>query len=173
MVRTTFQPISSGTFLSASSQNLLFLDSSLPCQPPAWGHRALKSLIGWSYGTARGSISMPVGLKMGNSALVLSTIHILPLFQLWPKLRTSDSRVRLNSSPSQFCRQRTCQHSSFQPVSLRWLPSCPRWSWRAGSSSFLASVLLLVHFLRFFLSLCIGTLGKWRPWAIRSSKNKL
>ena len=35
---------------------------------------------------------------MGVSALVLSTIHILLLFQLWPKLRTSDSRVCLNSS---------------------------------------------------------------------------
>ena len=161
MVRTTFQPISSGTFLSFFSKpvhfwipaflvNLLLEDtpkkkeaqwpigygvglrikrSSVRIRP--WLLRwvlgqgsllplsqgeaftlasisflailvkyilAKKSLIGWSYRTARGSISTSVGLKMGNSALVLSTIHLLPLFQLWPKLRTSDSRVRLNSS---------------------------------------------------------------------------
>ena len=55
------------------------------------------------------------------------------------------------------------QHSFLQPVSLRWLPS---WDGIvAGSeSSFLASLLHVVcflpFFLRFSLSLCIGTLGK-------------
>ena len=40
----------------------------------------------------------------------------------------------------------------FQPVSLRCLRSCPRWSWRAGSSSFLASILLIVRFMLFFFA---------------------
>ena len=43
-------------------------------------------------------ISTLVGLKMGISALVLTTTPHLPLFQLWPKLRTSDSLVCPNSS---------------------------------------------------------------------------
>ena len=41
---------------------------------------------------------MPVGSIVGVSALVLSTISLLPLFQLWPKLRKSDSLVCPNSN---------------------------------------------------------------------------
>ena len=49
---------------------------------------------------------------------------------------------------------RACLHSSVQPVSWRWLPSCHGRLWRAGSSSFLASPLLVFHFLPFFSAFC-------------------
>ena len=64
--------------LPCPSQNLFrFLGPSLPCQPLACLRTPQKSSIGWSYRTARGSISTPVGLKMGVSALVLwSPFHI-------------------------------------------------------------------------------------------------
>ena len=107
-------------------------------------------------------------------------IPLLPLFLLWPKPRMSDSLVCPNSSlPSQFCRQRTCMSAIIFPASFTAMPPLVshRWPWRAGSTSFPASLRLVIRslpfFLRFFLSLCIGTLDKWRPWAIPSYNRHL
>ena len=116
------------------------------------------------------------GAQNGVSALVLSTIPLLPLFQLWPKLRTSDSLVCPNSSlPHNSANTGSVSINYFSQfhwgnsILVPWASG----SWRASSSSFSASVLLIVRFLPFFLwfflSLCIGTHGKWWPWAIPSS----
>ena len=149
--RSFSKPLQFG--VPASIVNLLFEDT-----PKIVDRKKLRNSKG----------SMSVGLKMGVSALVLSTFPLLSLFQLWPKVRTSDYLVCPNSMRSllhNFSGKVPLSISSLQPVSswVRWLFSCHRWSWRDGYSSFLASLLLVVRFLpffmRFFLPLCIGTLG--------------
>ena len=82
----------------ANPSQYLFIFGSQPSLSTSCLRTPQNSSTGWSYGTARGAFSTPMGLKMGISALFLSTIHLLPLFQLWPELRMSDSRVCLNSS---------------------------------------------------------------------------
>ena len=165
MLWTTSQPISFRHF------PILLLKPLHFWVPTSCSRTSQISSIGGSYGKARGSISMPVGLKMGVSALVLSTFPLLPLFTLWTILRTSDSLV---------CPYSSLLHNSFGKVPLS-IHLCSQFHWDDSLlvtdgldelvtllfwHLWLLIVRFLPLFLRFFLPLCIDPLGKWRPWAI-------
>ena len=87
---------------------------SRPCQFPAqWEHPKILD-TGRGYVTERGPNAMLVGNKtdIDVSAFVLSTCLLLPLFQLWAKLRTTDVCPSLPQNPAdtKLCHD---QHSSF------------------------------------------------------------
>ena len=119
----TSQPISFRHFPILLLKTSSFWGSSLPCQPPVWGHP--KYSIGGRYGTARGSISIygPLGLRP-NWCLCLCPFHLNSLLCLCSSSGLNPGRLILFS----VCPNSSLLHNSSSKVPIS-IHLCSQFHW--------------------------------------------